>query len=498
MLALEQILNGLQYGVMLFLMSAGLTLVFGIMNFVNLAHGSLYMAGAFVCASIYATTGSFALAVASGISAATLLGLLLETTLFRVLYTRDHLHQVLATFGLTLFFNELVHVVWGPTGLYAGIPPFLAGHVELLPAVPYPLYRLALIIVGLVVAALLYLLISWSRPGMLIRASASNRIMASTLGVNVRRLYTFVFALGAALAGLAGLMAGPILNVESGMGDNVLTVAFVVIVIGGIGSIRGAFVAALLVGMVDTLGRAYLRGILATFMPHAASDSMGPALASMLVYLLMAGILFLRPEGLFPQKFLVDMDAPGVSIIGKTTTMMGDVTYALAFDDVRVPAGNLIGEEGQGMKLGQAWIASGRVYQACRGLGVAQRCIELATSYAKQRVTFGAPLSERQAIQFMLADSYMEKELGQTFVYRTAWRSDHGKLQRQDTYAMKTFCTELGFRVADRCLQIHGGMGLMTTLPIQKMWRDSRSFMITEGAVEVMRMALAREVLRMH
>jgi acyl-CoA dehydrogenase len=176
--------------------------------------------------------------------------------------------------------------------------------------------------------------------------------------------------------------------------------------------------------------------------------------------------------------------------------MMGDVTYELAFEDALVPAENLIGGEGDGMRLGQAWIASGRIYQACRGLGVAQRCIELAAGYAKQRVTFGAPLSDRQAVQFRIADSFMEHEVGQAYVYRTAWNADHAKLARHETFITKIFCTELGFRVADRCMQIHGGMGLAMEMPIQKMWRDARSFMITEGAVEVMRMALAREVLK--
>jgi acyl-CoA dehydrogenase len=196
------------------------------------------------------------------------------------------------------------------------------------------------------------------------------------------------------------------------------------------------------------------------------------------------------------RMFLVDMDTPGVSITRKTEKMMGDVTYELAFEDARVPAENLIGGEGDGMRLGQAWIASGRIYQACRGLGVAQRCIELAAGYAKQRVTFGAPLSDRQAVQFMIADSFMEHEVGQAYVYRTAWNADHAKLARHETFITKIFCTELGFRVADRCMQIHGGMGLAMEMPIQKMWRDARSFMITEGAVEVMRMALAREVLK--
>lgn len=194
--------------------------------------------------------------------------------------------------------------------------------------------------------------------------------------------------------------------------------------------------------------------------------------------------------------FLVDRDLPGVSVTGRTVTMMGDVTFELAFDDVRVPAENLIGGEGEGMRLAQSWITAGRLYQASRGLGVAQRCIELAAPYAKQRVTFGAPLSERQSVQFMLADAYMKHQLGQTYAYQTAWRADNGSLARHDSYIVKIFCTELGFDVADRCMQIHGGMGLTLQMPIHKMWKDARSFMITEGAVEVMRMVLAREVFR--
>ncbi len=197
------------------------------------------------------------------------------------------------------------------------------------------------------------------------------------------------------------------------------------------------------------------------------------------------------------SMFLVDMDTPGVAVTRKTEKMMGDVTYELAFDDVRVPAGNLIGGEGDGMKLAQAWITGGRLYQACRGLGVAKRCIALAAGYAKQRVTFGAPLSDRQAVSFMIADSFMEHEVGQTYVYKTAWAADRKSLGRHESYITKIFCTELGFRAADRCMQIHGGMGLSIEMPIQKMWKDSRSFMITEGAVEVMRMVLAREIFRM-
>jgi branched-chain amino acid transport system permease protein len=298
----EQVLNGAQYGVMLFLMAAGLTLVFGIMNVINLAHGSLYMVGAYVAAAAFAATGSFLVGFGAALLAATALGIVLEIVVFRRLYARDHLDQVLATFGLILFFNEAVRIVWGSTALYARVPALLAGRVELLPGVPYPAYRLAIIAAGLVVGLLLYLLISRTRLGMLIRAGASNRVMLGALGVNVTILYTMVFALGAALAALAGVMAGPIFTVESGMGESVLISAFVVIVIGGIGSIRGAFVAALLVGMVDAMGRAYLRPLLAALASSAAADSAGPALASMLIYILMAAVLFVRPQGLFPPR----------------------------------------------------------------------------------------------------------------------------------------------------------------------------------------------------
>ncbi|HUH85787.1 MAG TPA: branched-chain amino acid ABC transporter permease [Stellaceae bacterium] len=300
--ALEQVLNGTQFGVMLFLMAAGLTLVFGIMNLINLAHGALYMIGAYVAAWTFGATGSFLLALVAAIAAALLLGVAIEVIVFRRLYARDHLDQVLATFGLILFFDEMVRVIWGATALYMSVPAFLSGRVELLPGVPYPTYRLAIIAVGLLVALLLYLVIGKTRIGMLIRAGASNRVMVGALGVNVVLLYTLVFALGAALAALAGAMAGPIFTVEAGMGENVLILAFVVIVIGGIGSIRGAFVAALLVGIVDAVGRAFLRPLLALLMSHAAADAAGPALASMLIYILMAAVLFVRPQGLFPPR----------------------------------------------------------------------------------------------------------------------------------------------------------------------------------------------------
>ncbi len=300
-LLLEQLLNGMQFGIMLFLMAAGLTLVFGIMNLINLAHGSLYMIGAYVAAAAFASTHSFLLALVAAVTGAGVAGIAIELIIFRALYDRDHLDQVLATFGLILFFNEMVRIIWGTTALYMQVPPLLSGQVMLLPGVPYPTYRLAIIAVGLLVALLLWLLIGRTRGGMLIRAGASNRTMLGALGINVSLLYTLVFALGAGLAALSGAMAGPIFNVESGMGDDFLILAFVVIVIGGVGSIRGAFVGALLVGVVDTVGRAFLRPLFALLMTRAAADSAGPAVASMLIYVLMAAVLFFRPAGLFPQ-----------------------------------------------------------------------------------------------------------------------------------------------------------------------------------------------------
>jgi acyl-CoA dehydrogenase len=196
------------------------------------------------------------------------------------------------------------------------------------------------------------------------------------------------------------------------------------------------------------------------------------------------------------SMFLVDTDTPGVQIVRTTPTMMGDEPYEIALDDVVVPAENMIGGEGDGMRAAQSWITAGRLYQACRGLGVAQRCIELMVNYAKQRVTFGAPLADRQAVQFMIADSYTEHHMTQLLVYQLAARTDAGTAARHESYAAKIVGTEMGFRVADRCMQIHGGMGLATELPISKMWRDARSFIITEGPVEVMRMVLARDILR--
>ena len=301
-LLVTQALNGLQFGVMLFLMAAGLTLVFGIMNLVNLAHGSLYMLGAYLAAVFLDTTGSFALAVVLALAGTALVGIVVEVVVMRALYRRDHLDQVLATFGLILFFNEIVRLAWGKAALYMALPRVLEGNVPVLPGIRYPVYRVAIIVVGLAVALFLYLFIARTRLGMLIRAGASNRAMVGALGVDISRLYTLVFALGAALAGLAGLMAGPTVSIESGMGEPVLILTFVVIVIGGIGSIRGAFVAALLVGLADTVGRAVLPQLLRAALPPSAANQAGPALASMMIYVLMAGVLAFRPQGLFPAR----------------------------------------------------------------------------------------------------------------------------------------------------------------------------------------------------
>ena len=300
LLVVEQCLNGLQLGVMLFLMAAGLTLVFGIMNFVNLAHGSFYMLGAYFAVAFLKWTGSFAASVVLALLATLLVGMLVEVIALRTLYERDHLDHVLATFGLILFFNELVAIAWGRAALFASVPPALGGFVEILPRLRYPVYRAVIILVGLAVALLLYVVVSRTRLGMLIRAGASNRTMVAALGVNIRLLYTVVFGFGAALAGLGGLMAGPIYTVQPGMGEEILIEVLVVIVIGGIGSIRGALVGAVVVGMVDTLGRAFLKPMLATVVSPAAADSAGPALASMLIYILMAAVLYFRPQGLFP------------------------------------------------------------------------------------------------------------------------------------------------------------------------------------------------------
>jgi branched-chain amino acid transport system permease protein len=298
-LFIEQMLNGLQLGVMLFLMAAGLTLIFGVMGLINLAHGSLYMIGAFACAAVAAATGSFWLGLAASLAAAAAAGALMEVAIIRRLYERDHLDQVLATFALILILSEGTRWLFGSFPLYLDIPPLLQGAVPLPGGGQYQLYRLAIIGVGIVVAVGLYLLISRTRLGMRIRAGESDREMIAALGVDIRTLYTVVFALGAALAGLAGALVGALQSVQVGMGEPALILAFVVIVIGGIGSIKGALVGAILVGVVDTMGRFLLPKLLALTMPASQANLVGAALASMLIYIVMALILALRPRGLF-------------------------------------------------------------------------------------------------------------------------------------------------------------------------------------------------------
>lgn len=298
-LFLEQTLNGLQQGVMLFLMAAGLTLVFGIMHLINLAHGSLYMLGAYVTATVTMASGNFALGVLAGMAAAGLAGVLIELIAMRRLYARDHLDQVLATFGIILTFNELTKIIWGPQALFLSTPEWLSGTVEILPGAPYPAYRLFIIAAGLVVAILLRHLIVNTRLGMLIRAGATHRETVGAMGVDIDRLFTVVFAIGAMLAGLAGAMAGPMLAIEVGMGEQILILTFVVIIIGGIGSVRGALVGALLVGLVDTYGRAFLPVIMRNLFEPSVADNVAASLSSITIYLLMALVLIWRPRGLF-------------------------------------------------------------------------------------------------------------------------------------------------------------------------------------------------------
>lgn len=298
-LIIEQTLNGLQFGVMLFLMAAGLTLIFGVMGLINLAHGSLYMVGAFAAAAVAGATGSFLLALFASFAAAATAGAIVELVVIRRLYDRDHLDQVLATFALILIFSEGTRWIFGSFPLFLDVPDYLSGPISLPFGVEYPLYRLAIILIGLAVAAGLFALISRTRIGIQIRAGESDREMIGALGVNISVLYTLVFALGAALAGFAGALIGAIQSVQVGMGEPVLILAFVVIVIGGIGSIKGALVGSLLVGLTDTLGRFLLPSLFGLFMDPSAATSVGSALASMSIYILMAGVLLFKPTGLY-------------------------------------------------------------------------------------------------------------------------------------------------------------------------------------------------------
>lgn len=299
LLLIEQVLNGLQFGVMLFLMAAGLTLIFGVMGLINLAHGSLYMVGAFAAAAVAGATGSFVLALIASLIAAAAAGAIIELVVIRRLYDRDHLDQVLATFALILIFSEGTRWVFGSFPLFLDIPDALAGPVMLPGGIQYPAYRLLIIATGLLVAFGLFQLIARTRIGIQIRAGESDREMIAALGVDISKLYTLVFALGAALAGLAGALVGAIQSVQVGMGEPVLILAFVVIVIGGIGSIKGALVGALLVGLTDTLGGVLLPGFFGTFMETSAATAVGSSLASMSIYILMAGVLLFKPTGLY-------------------------------------------------------------------------------------------------------------------------------------------------------------------------------------------------------
>ena len=298
-LFLIQLINGLQLGILLFLLASGLTLIFGIMDFINLAHGSFYMLGAYFCATLTTLTGSFFLAALLAVGGVFIVGIIIEATIVKRLYRSDHLDHVLVTFGLILCFDSLVQMIWGPQGRVIPLPPFLDGQFHIGPLV-FPIYRLLIITAGLLVAIGLYLLVMKSRLGMLIRAGASNRVMVSALGVNINRLYRIVFALGAALAGLSGLLIAPITETSIGMGNGIIILAFVVIIVGGIGSIKGAFYSALIIGLIDTMGRSYLDSLLKLFMSIQNAETAAPALSAMLIYILMAVILALRPQGLFP------------------------------------------------------------------------------------------------------------------------------------------------------------------------------------------------------
>jgi branched-chain amino acid transport system permease protein len=301
-LLLVQTLNGLQLGLLLFLIAAGLTLVFGVMDFINLAHGAQYMLGAYLGVAFASLTGSFWIGLVLACVVAGAAGLLLEFLVFRHLYARDHLDQVLATFGVILTINEGVRMIWGSAPVQLAMPDILSGSIALTPGLRYPVYRLALIVIALVVAGLLALAVSRTRAGMLVRAGASNAAMVSALGVDIGRLFTLVFGVGAMLAGFAGVLAAPLVSVEPGMGDNLLILAFVVIVIGGAGAIRGAFLAALLVGLTDTLGRGAVTDAAHAILSAPTAARVGPAVASMLIYLVMATVLAIRPSGLFATR----------------------------------------------------------------------------------------------------------------------------------------------------------------------------------------------------
>jgi branched-chain amino acid transport system permease protein len=298
-LLITQLMNGLQLGLLLFLLASGLTLIFGIMDFINLSHGSFYMIGAYFCGTVVAKTGSFITGVIVGLIGVFVVGALVEWLIARKLYRKDHLDHVLVTFGLILIFDSLVHLLWGASGMAIPLPDVLNGQLSV-GSLVLPTYRLLIIVAGLLVAAILFILVTKTRLGMLIRAGASNRTMVEALGVNIDRLFLVVFALGAAMAGLAGMLIAPITEASIGMGNDIIIVAFVVVIVGGIGSVKGAFYAALIIGLIDTLSRSYLDQLLTLAMPGNYAETAAPALSAMLIYILMAGVLAFRPQGLFP------------------------------------------------------------------------------------------------------------------------------------------------------------------------------------------------------
>jgi branched-chain amino acid transport system permease protein len=298
-LLITQLMNGLQLGLLLFLLASGLTLIFGIMDFINLSHGSFYMVGAYFCGTIVSITGSFIAGVLIGLIGVFAVGALVERFIVRQLYLKDHLDHVLVTFGLILIFDTLVHLLWGPSGMAIPLPDILNGQVSM-GSLELPSYRLVIILAGLLVAAMLYFLVAKTRLGMLIRAGASNRNMVEALGININRLFLVVFALGTAMAGLAGMLIAPITEASIGMGNDIIIIALVVVIIGGIGSVKGAFYAALIIGMIDTMSRSYLDQLLQLVMPNTYAETAAPALSAMLVYILMATVLAFRPQGLFP------------------------------------------------------------------------------------------------------------------------------------------------------------------------------------------------------
>lgn len=301
-LLFEQSLNAVQLGFTLFLLATGMTLIFGIMGLINLAHGSLYMIGAFVGTTVGARTGSLPLGILAGMAGAAAVGLAVEMAIFRRLYHRDHLYQVLATFGLILTANELATILWGRAPLLVSVPDWLNGSVQLMPGLSYPVYRLVVMAVGAAVAVVLHLLVERTRLGMLVRAGASDRDMVAVLGVDIAWLYTTVFALGAALAGLAGILAAPIQSTQIGMGEQILILTFVVVVVGGVGSVRGAFAGSMLIALVDTLGRAFVPGLFKLLFSNSVADALGMSVASVAIYLVMAVVLILHPQGLFPEQ----------------------------------------------------------------------------------------------------------------------------------------------------------------------------------------------------